>query len=851
MSDSIFCTWFLLYGRVMDSSRMSSGNSDKMGNDPDELTEVICDGTTNKRVMDSSRMSSGNSDKMGNDPDELTEVICDGTTNKRVMDSSRMSSGNSDKMGNDPDELTEVICDGTTNKRVMDSSRMSSGNSDKMGNDPDELTEVICDGTTNKRVMDSSRMSSGNSDKMGNDPDELTEVICDGTTNKRVMDSSRMSSGNSDKMGNDPDELTEVICDGTTNKRVMDSSRMSSGNSDKMGNDPDELTEVICDGTTNKRVMDSSRMSSGNSDKMGNDPDELTEVICDGTTNKRNKNALVAFSESSSQIINNSSDWNKLTSVTTEEVSSKSPAPSELSTVSSDSFYDANCDSNESKTITHVRPMPERIKEQLSRLDNGTEDTDLSDSCGQEIKKVIRLIVSSFIIRIFGILLVFVDMSLIIADQFISDSKVYIPLEYRSISLAIALFFLMDVLLRVCVEGMQRYFSDLLNSLDAVIILLTLLIDIIYIFYDFSYFNDIPRLAIIFRPLRLIILMRVFHLAYQKRHLEILTRRMVSGNKRRYRKDGFDLDLTYITGRIIAMSFPSSGKHSFYRNPIKEVVRFLDTKHRNHYQVYNLCSERSYNPKHFHHRVHRVMIDDHNVPTLKEMLTLSKEVIEWMAEDKRNIVVIHCKGGKGRTGTMVCACLIACEIFVTAEESLYYFGERRTDKTSSSKFQGVETPSQNRYVGYFAAVKNIYNMNLPPRRILMIKKIIVHSIHGVGNGNGRDLKVQIIMGKRIVFVCSASKNCRIHHDVETDRVIITPVNCPPLYDDVKVQFFSSSNIPKYYDKCPFFFWFHTSFMKNRLYLSRSELDNPHKQKTWKIYGPKFAVEIYFKARTNV
>lgn len=28
------------------------------------------------------------------------------------------------------------------------------------------------------------------------------------------------------------------------------------------------------------------------------------------------------------------------------------------------------------------------------------------------------------------------------------------------------------------------------------------------------------------------------------------------------------------------------------------------------------------------------------------------------------------------------------------QESLYIFGERRTDKTSSSKFQGIETPSQ-------------------------------------------------------------------------------------------------------------------------------------------------------------
>ena len=63
----------------------------------------------------------------------------------------------------------------------------------------------------------------------------------------------------------------------------------------------------------------------------------------------------------------------------------------------------------------------------------------------------------------------------------------------------------------------------------------------------------------------------------------------VSQNKRRYIDEHFDLDLTYVTDRVIAMSFPSSGSESLYRNSIGDVGEFLDKKHYGHYRVYNLC----------------------------------------------------------------------------------------------------------------------------------------------------------------------------------------------------------------------------------------------------------------------
>ena len=61
--------------------------------------------------------------------------------------------------------------------------------------------------------------------------------------------------------------------------------------------------------------------------------------------------------------------------------------------------------------------------------------------------------------------------------------------------------------------------------------------------------------------------------------------------------------------------------------------------------MYNLCSERTYDSSLFggDGGVHRFMIDDHNVPSLSEMVRFSKDVGEWLAADKENVIVVHCK----------------------------------------------------------------------------------------------------------------------------------------------------------------------------------------------------------------
>ena len=101
-------------------------------------------------------------------------------------------------------------------------------------------------------------------------------------------------------------------------------------------------------------------------------------------------------------------------------------------------------------------------------------------------------------------------------------------------------------------------------------------------------------------------------------------RALVSTNKNRLKAGEFNLDLTYITNRIIACGFPAEGFEGMYRNRKQDIIAFLHLHHDKMVKIYNLCAEQKYaypqeSVKDF--SLQRFPFPDHNVTNLQKVFS--------------------------------------------------------------------------------------------------------------------------------------------------------------------------------------------------------------------------------------
>ena len=206
--------------------------------------------------------------------------------------------------------------------------------------------------------------------------------------------------------------------------------------------------------------------------------------------------------------------------------------------------------------------------------------------------------------------------------------------------------------------------------------------------------------------------------------------------------------------------------------------------------VYNLCSERSYEASLLAPScsVHRFPFDDHNTPSLALMRDCCEHMATHMAADEQNVCAVHCKAGKGRTGTIVCAYLVHSGAFGSAEEAMAFYAEKRT-----SDGKGVTIPSQRRYVSYYARMALAVPLTPPPRAVLLARAVVVE---GPASLSPSVRVMQRRTGSTAMELVAASGDASIEHSFEESRHVFTFRASTFVEGDVRVQVFRGPRADK-------------------------------------------------------
>ncbi|XP_048872906.1 tensin-2 [Brienomyrus brachyistius] len=207
----------------------------------------------------------------------------------------------------------------------------------------------------------------------------------------------------------------------------------------------------------------------------------------------------------------------------------------------------------------------------------------------------------------------------------------------------------------------------------------------------------------------------------------------------------YDFDLTYITERIISVFFPPLLEEQRYRANLKEVAAMLKSKHQDKFLLLNL-SERRHDITRLNPKVHDFGWPDLHAPPLDKICAMCKAMETWLTSDPQHVVVLHCKGNKGKTGVIIAAYMHYSKISAGADQALSTLAMRKfcEDKVSPSL-----QPSQNRYIYYFGGLlSGAIKMNSSP---LFLHQVLIPTLPNFQAGGGYFPFLKIYQSMQLVY----------------------------------------------------------------------------------------------------
>uniref|UniRef100_A0A8C7P298 Auxilin n=1 Tax=Oncorhynchus mykiss TaxID=8022 RepID=A0A8C7P298_ONCMY len=223
-----------------------------------------------------------------------------------------------------------------------------------------------------------------------------------------------------------------------------------------------------------------------------------------------------------------------------------------------------------------------------------------------------------------------------------------------------------------------------------------------------------------------------------------------------------ELDIAYITSRIIVMSYPAEALQIGNQNHVEDMRSFLDSRHADHYTVFNL-SQRNYRGAKFSNRVSECNWPSRQAPSLHNLFAVCKNMHNWLKQNPKNVCVITCSDGRAPSGVLVCAMFCFCHLFSNPVPAMQLLSAKRPGS-------GL-WPSHRRYIGYVCSMVS-EKPSLPHSKPLVVKAVTMSPVPCFNKQRiGCRPFSEILIGETKIFSTAQDYERMREHRVQEGKVV--------------------------------------------------------------------------------